>query len=177
MTTPAAAAPARIHTFARAGLGPAPYTFLGVETKTYQACSGAPVQPGGCCDYCGTGIHDQFHLRAADGRTFKVGSDCIRKAGDAGLRRVVTDHERAKRQAKADATRVKATAVWQAARARFEAARATFEALPHPRGFTDRETGRALTLADQVDWMFDHAGTSGCLATARLVDRVLAEAP
>ena len=58
----------KVHKFELAGLGLAPYTFLGCERKVYQACQGAPEQPGGSCDYCGTGIMYQFLLRSADGR-------------------------------------------------------------------------------------------------------------
>lgn len=71
MTTPT------IHVFERAGLGKAPYTFRGVE-----------VQSTGC-QYCGTAILFKFWLESVDGKRFFVGSDCIFKSGDAGLRRVI----------------------------------------------------------------------------------------
>lgn len=85
------------HVFAH--LGPAPYAFQGV-TQNLFTIAGCPEasKPGGTCDHCGTGILWEFHLIAADGRAFKVGSSCIAKSGDAGLRRCVTDHQRAQRR-------------------------------------------------------------------------------
>ncbi len=79
------AAEVGVHVFERAGLGKAPFRFVGVEVKVYQACPGAPAQPGGSCDYCGQGIKSCYTLRSADGRQFHVGCDCIDKSGDKGL--------------------------------------------------------------------------------------------
>lgn len=73
------------HVFERAGLGPAPYVFLGMFEKVFQAVPGAPKQPGTNCHYCGTGIMYAYELRAANGHKFHVGCDCIDKSGDAGL--------------------------------------------------------------------------------------------
>lgn len=74
-----------VHKFEASGLGKAPFRCVGYGRLTYQACPGAPVQPGGTCDYCGTAIIDAFRIRGIDGREFKVGSDCVLKTGDAGL--------------------------------------------------------------------------------------------
>ena len=74
-----------IHVFERAGLGLAPFRFFRFSVMKFQACQGAPVQPGTCCDYCGTGIMNVCHIRAADGKEFKVGCDCVAKTDDAGL--------------------------------------------------------------------------------------------
>lgn len=73
------------HVFEAAGLGKAPFRCIGEIEKTYQACPGAPIQVGGSCDYCGTGIRYQYIIKDATGRTFKVGSECVRKTKDAGL--------------------------------------------------------------------------------------------
>ena len=70
---------ATVHPFERSGLGTAPFQFVRYEYLTYQACPGAPVQVGGSCDHCGTGIKDAFWIRGADGREFKVGSSCVYK--------------------------------------------------------------------------------------------------
>ena len=72
--------PAKVHAFAH--LGEYPYTYIGYEYLTYQACPGAPIQVGGACDHCLTGIKDAFYFRSADGKKFKVGSTCVAKAGD-----------------------------------------------------------------------------------------------
>lgn len=164
----------KIHKFEKAGLGRAPFRLVSYERITYQACHGAPIQPGGCCDYCGTGIMDAFWIRSADGNRFKVGSDCVEKTGDRGLVNVV------KRQA----NRIKRERQLERENARIENAvaffterREIFEALPHPRGFTDRKTGAALTLADQIDWMLANSGHAGTLKTARQIEKVAKDAP
>lgn len=74
-----------MHVFERAGLGVAPYSFVGCYEKVFQACPDAPRQPGASCDYCGTGIMLVFEVRSSDGKVFKVGCNCINKTGDAGL--------------------------------------------------------------------------------------------
>ena len=75
------------HKFESAGLGKAPFRFIGYEHKTYQAHPSAPVQVGGSCDYCGQGISNMYHVKSADGNRFKVGSDCIAKVDDKGLQK------------------------------------------------------------------------------------------
>lgn len=74
-----------LHVFERAGLGRAPFKVVGSQELKWQAYPGAPMQPGGSCDYCGTGIMYAVAIRSSDGRNFKVGCDCVRKTGDAGL--------------------------------------------------------------------------------------------
>ncbi len=73
------------HVFERAGLGKAPFRYVGMTESKYQACHGAPVQPGSSCDYCGQGIMYVCEILSADGRRFKVGCDCVARTGDAGL--------------------------------------------------------------------------------------------
>lgn len=84
-----------IHKFERAGLGKAPFRFVGLyedrgPRKTYLPGGivvevGAEGQPMGVCKYCGTGIAICCKVRSADGKEFVVGSDCIEKVGDKGL--------------------------------------------------------------------------------------------
>jgi hypothetical protein len=87
--------PNSIHVFEKAGLGKAPYQFLGVTTciGPIDLGNGHTVggfgQPMGSCQYCSTGIAYLFWLKSADGRKFYVGSDCIFKSGDAGLRHII----------------------------------------------------------------------------------------
>ena len=73
------------HVFERAGLGKPPFRYAGMRECKYQACVGAPVQPGASCDYCGQGIMYACDIRSSDGRMFKVGCDCVARTGDAGL--------------------------------------------------------------------------------------------
>lgn len=74
-----------IHPFEAAGLGLAPFRVVGFSVCKYQACQGAPVQPGASCDFCGTGIMNVFRIRSSDGREFKVGCDCVEKTADKKL--------------------------------------------------------------------------------------------
>lgn len=82
-TTPAPAFMTKEHPFQKAGLGLAPFRFVRCYEAKYQACHGAPVQPGSTCDYCGTAIMYVFVVRGACGTEFKVGCDCVEKT-DAG---------------------------------------------------------------------------------------------
>lgn len=76
-----------LHVFERAGLGKAPFRFVNFSVRKYQACQGAPVQPGASCDFCGTGIMQCCEILSADGKRFLVGVDCVQRTGDAGLLR------------------------------------------------------------------------------------------
>jgi hypothetical protein len=138
------------HVFAH--LGPAPYRFQGV-TQNLFTVAGCPEasKPGGTCDHCGTGILWEFHLTAADGRAFKVGSSCILKSGDAGLRHAVTDHQRAQR-ARREATRRAA----QAARPK-SAAAAAWEAAQCAAcdARQDALAARAVALAAKLSGLED----------------------
>lgn len=169
------AAPALdIHPFERAGLGAAPFQFLGVSEKIYVACPGAPEQPAGTCDYCGNGIRYVFHVRSADGRESGVGCDCIRKVDRACLvkeaEKAMAGIERAKRQAKTAARNAKTRARIDAALAVYDASPAmqsAFAARPHPFAAMAKE-GR--TLADWVEWMRRMAGMSGLLKVAKMIE-------
>ena len=154
-------------------LGPAPYRYTGFEVKKYQACQGAPIQPGSTCDHCGTAIMDVYKFQAANGSFFKVGSSCVDKSGDRGLYSVIKRQvNKIKRERKAvtDASRI------ADGRRLFADNRAAFAASPHPKGFVDRATGEALTLADQVDWMLANCGTSGRIRTVREIEKFVKEA-
>lgn len=100
-----------LHPFERANLGKAPFRVVGFEEKTYQACPGAPVQPGSTCDYCGTAIRQVFHIASADGKQFKVGCDCVLKTERPGTplhaaaKEVMLKIARDKRRVKAELDR------------------------------------------------------------------------
>src|SRR5262245_4254165 len=70
---------ATVHPFQRAGLGLAPFRFVGLDTCIHKASHDAPAQPGTSCDYCSTGIMYVCHIESSDGKRFKVGCDCVRK--------------------------------------------------------------------------------------------------
>lgn len=134
------------HVFERAGLGVAPFTFVGCEHKTYQACPGAPIQPGGACAYCGTGIVVHCIIRDANGREFAVGNECVRKTGDAGLRKDQNKALTAARHAREDA-RIAEGVAWAAEH------RDALESVCEKRG----------SLAEKIDWYMRNAGRSGKL--------------
>lgn len=54
----------------------APFTFIGCTIHKYQACHGAPVQPGTSCDRCGESLMYAFNFRDAAGLEFRLGCDC-----------------------------------------------------------------------------------------------------
>ena len=73
-----------MHPFEKSGLGKAPFRFVGHERKVGPIqvgfmTIGAPGQPMGTCDHCGTGIADCYSVVSSDGNRFVVGSDCIEK--------------------------------------------------------------------------------------------------
>ncbi len=84
-TTTPSAVTMKQHPFEKAGLGVAPFRLVGVSQSTYQACHGAPIQPGTSCDYCGTGIMYVFMVQGACGSKFKVGCDCVEKVDQGQL--------------------------------------------------------------------------------------------
>jgi hypothetical protein len=157
-----------LHKFEAAGLGKAPYRLVGFEEKRFQAAPGAPMQPGTCCDYCGTGIVDTFWLKSADGRTFKVGCDCVEKVsqkGDRVLSAVQKAANKMKREAAAKSLRKRLDRIY----ARLDADPAFLTDAPHPNGFAGK------TLRDWAEWMFAHAGAAGSLKTVRILEKHLGE--
>jgi len=163
-----------IHPFERAGLGNAPFRFMGISEKTYQACHGAPVQAAGTCDYCGQGIMYVFHVRSADGRAFGVGCDCIRKCDKESVLddaiKADAVRQRAMRKAKRDEVHRKESKRIADALDVYDNRhdiQQAFAAMPHP-AIPDK------TYADYVDWMRKHAGASGNLRIARKIESMIA---
>ncbi len=68
-----------IHDFERAGLGKAPFRFVGSAERLFQACPGEPVKPGGCCKFCFAGIRYACIIKSADGQINDVGQDCVKR--------------------------------------------------------------------------------------------------
>ena len=77
-----------LHPFEAAGLGRAPFRVVRLETREDRASDNAERKSAGkmytdnhctSCDYCSTAIYNAYHIRSADGRTFKVGCDCLKK--------------------------------------------------------------------------------------------------
>lgn len=147
------------HRFEAAGLGKAPFRYIGMYEETFQACPGAPVQPGSSCDYCGQGIRYCFSIRSADGKVSKVGSECINKHGDAGLKRAhktdpaVRQHQRDLRHAREQR---KLTELRQ----QFDAVRPILATRPHSNAWA-RDQGK--TRLDEFEYILSMCGTSGQL--------------
>lgn len=89
-----------IHCFEAAGLGKAPFVYLGCEyqeishgERVLGSIGGVAIttRPGGTCQYCGTAIVNLFRIRSSDGNEFIVGSECVLKTGDEGLIKLVLD--------------------------------------------------------------------------------------
>ena len=157
----------KFHKFEKAGLGAAPYRYLGFTVETYQACHGAPIQVGTSCDYCGTGIKDTFHFRSADGKSFKVGSTCVGKAGDKGMVDIVkreVNRLKRERKHKRDAARI---AKCRETYARDDVVASLF-AVPHPLKWRAKQGD---TLRDWAEWMLKHSGTAGRIKVCRVVER------
>lgn len=166
-----------VHAFELAGLGKAPFQFVGVRENAYTVPGTYINRAGGSCDYCMASIRWECAIKSSDGKTFKVGSDCVAKTGDHGLRRFV-DAEKKKRESEKRAAKHKAK--WIAVKEELAAlmgdsnVKAKLASLPHPRGFVDRETGTPLTMLDQVEWMAQNAGVSGKEATVALIKKAIA---
>jgi hypothetical protein len=94
-----------LHPFETAGLGLAPFSYAGMSEKTYAPDN----QPGGTCDFCGNGIRYCCHIRSADGKSFIVGTDCVRRLESednrllTAVERDVAEREQVKRTAKRQA--------------------------------------------------------------------------
>ena len=160
-----------VHKFQAAGLGLAPFKFAGMTINMFNNGDGTQ-KPGGTCDYCGASIAYEFHVRANDGKEFKVGCDCINKVGDAGLiQAYTTSPEYRKIQAAKRA--VKASAVFQELRALIDANKVLLASQPHPRGYSDR-AGKPLTALDMYEWYFSHCGAAGRASTLKGLKKYLA---
>lgn len=173
-TQPVAAA--KIHKFESAGLGLAPYRYVGCERTVVVLGIGpdASTRPGATCDFCGTAISTSFYLVSADERRFKVGCDCIAKAGDEGLvRKIAADVRKMEsdKRAARDAKR-NATALARAAElfANPEVC-AKLAAMPHPQAW---RAEKGETMLDSMKWLIDHAGTQTRVNTIKAIERLIA---
>lgn len=159
------AAQVGMHVFEAAGLGKAPFRFAGYSENWF-VIPGVMRKPGGSCDFCGASIAGEFSVRSADGKTFKVGCDCIMKAGEAGILKAYKSSpeyraaQRAKAAAKGAADRAFVTE-WINANAD------ALKSQPHPYGYVDRKTGQPLTRWDSLQWSLGHYGASGLASLAR----------
>lgn len=149
-----------IHCFEAAGLGKAPFRYIGEQfqdirygnTRVIGNIGGCTLEtkPGGTCDYCGTYIVNMFTIESADGNRFKVGCDCVLKTGDAGLIRKVDAAVKKNRKAR-EIARKRAQA--QDDRELCETYQiGLLASKPHPHPSMARD---GKTLADWAQWMLE----------------------
>lgn len=86
-----------IHPFEAAGLGKAPFTYVGMwempsptlaesNPEAYKnSLASMPSCACGSCNFCGTPIVYNHLIKSADGKLHAIGCDCVHKAGDAEL--------------------------------------------------------------------------------------------
>jgi hypothetical protein len=160
-----------IHVFERDGLGLAPFRFVEcverrgpitqVDPETGVWVSvGAPGQPMGTGAHCGQGIASCCVIESRDGKRFEVGTSCVLKTGDAGLRRDVN-------RAKNDARRAKKDADIAALHARIVPHMGALSSVASP-------TGRG-SMASYLDWMMRWAGQSGQMRALKYASEALAK--
>lgn len=145
-----------VHTFQERGLGIAPFHFVRSYESKYCACPGAPVQPGTCCDYCGTGIMQVYVIADVNGKEFKVGCECVKKTADAGLIDVVKrEVARRKREVKNNLRIARQTRL----RELFATPKVkeAFTARKHPNAYF---ASQGKTYADYVEYMLCYGGDS-----------------
>ncbi len=158
-----------VHRFENAGLGRAPFRFMGMTKRVYQACSGAPIQPGASCDYCGTGIMYVYHIQDADGKKFHVGCECVRHTGDQGLIDLIARKVREqKREARHESERAR---IVQAKQILDDVdVRIALQIELHPLAARNEYFGSQSRL-DWAEWMMENSGNKGCLVVARYLGK------
>jgi hypothetical protein len=152
----------KMHCFEAAGLGKAPFRYLGMQhqeigygQRVIGSAGGIPIttKPGGSCEYCGAYIVNMFTIESADGRRFVVGCECVRKTGDSGLIRLVDEDikkaEREKRRAKKLA---EVQSAKEYCEANLQTASGKLSELPHPSPWLAQE---GKTEFDYVKWNID----------------------
>lgn len=152
-----------IHAFEQAGLGKAPFRYIGMEHQDISYgmavvghAGGIPIttKPGGTCAFCGTYIVNMFGVESADGNRFHVGCECIRKTGDAGMMKLVDRDEKARKKLQREASEKNRKA---AARLLCEtglnAVAAKLSEQKHPNAYHSAE---GLTMFDYVKWMVEN---------------------
>lgn len=175
-----------IHPFEEAGLGLAPFKCVGHERRVGpldmgNGCfAGAPGQPMGTCNYCGQGIADCYRIRSADGKSFIVGSDCVRRTYatvESGLpldiRREIAAVEREKREVKRVAEMERLIARVRAASKTLEDHHWLFCGEPHPNSFY---ASQGKSLRDYYFWTLQYGSQAGRREVCKLIETADARA-
>ncbi len=147
------------HKFELAGLGKAPFKFVAMSVNTITYPDGT-TKAGGTCDYCSTGISNEFHIKSADGKLSKVGCNCIEKVGDKGLLQAYKSSPEFRR-AQALKRQAKDALVTSELKKLIADNSEKLASQPHPHGFIDRETKLPLTRLDHCKYVFGICGAAG----------------
>lgn len=171
----------KLHPFEAAGLGKAPFQFVGFERRVGPIMMadgmtqiGAPGQPMGTCNYCLNGIANCYHIKSSEGNMFVVGCDCVEKlynptnkpASKLAYDKVYQSIKaEARRQANAarqqrEAKRIAEGQEWVTSR------RAQFEAMPNP-----QRAGESMW--DKYVWFMTNAGNKGKLDIIKQLMKVV----
>ena len=156
-----------IHAFEIAGLGKAPFKFVGFEEKWHVIGNGsAQRQAGSSCDFCGTGIAYVYWILSSDGRQFKVGCDCVQKTGDYGLRKVIDAHVA---EHKRNLANKRADAKIEAGMALLQASEEKLKSMPHPNEYF---ATNGKTMLDWCQWMLQNSGRKGKLEVVKKLKEI-----
>jgi len=159
----------KIHVFEAAKLGKAPFRILGVSEERgpkktvmdgVEVSVGAPGQPMGSCRYCGQAIAECWTIRSADGNEFIVGSTCVNKAGDAGLRSQMAPYKRKLRHAREE-KRINAAKELLENR---EDIRKQLTTVESPNRYS-------ASMLEHVEWIMKNAGNAGMIRAARVIEK------
>jgi hypothetical protein len=171
-----------LHPFESAGLGKAPFRYVGMEHKVGPVTLsdgitqvGAPGQPMGTCNYCLPGIANCYNIRSSDGKEFVVGCDCVEKlykssnikatalAHDPVYQKIKRDkaaHDRKVRLTR-EAKKIAEGKAWA------EANREALQALP-----SDKREGESQW--DRYTWFMENAGNKGKIGIVAELKRMIA---
>lgn len=165
-----------VHRFEAAGLGKAPFKYVGCRADSavmkYTGADGITweTKGGGTCAFCGQYILIMFNIRSSDGREFHVGSDCVERTGDAGLKKVLTVAKKMKSEKAAARRAAKTVEVLEQLEVALadESARTVLADQAHPKL-------KGLTRLDWAEWMLARAGAKGRAEVAKYLDALLTE--
>ena len=181
----------KIHPFEKAGLGNAPFKYVGTSYEVGPmkmadgiTTIGAPGQPMGTCDYCGQGIAYVCRVESADGKIFRVGMDCVNKlfrddnktpsqqaranAQDPVWREI----DRKRRQIQREQRHKREDRRIAEGSAKVEQCRQQLSEIPHTLSYW-AEQGQ--TAWDQYEWAMKNAGRSGTLQAIARALKLLEE--
>lgn len=158
-----------IHPFEAAGLGKAPFHFVGMRENWHVSAPGSLMahrQPGGTCAYCCNGIAYEYWVADNQGARFAVGCDCASKI-DAQLSIEIEKIERARKEEAAKARKASMLASLDEALAD-DSICDILTAQPHPKEWA---AAQGMTRLDWADWMRANAGAKGRSEVLRYIKR------